>query len=174
VPAFVRPLIPAIVSDIWGSDRSYRGAGKTHEGMDFQAPPGTPIYAIESGRVITSKLSGGPEGEYIKLDHGSGWESLYMHLSRRLVKTGATVSRGQKIGLSGATGIKKSMPHLHLTLKRHGRPIPGEPHIPIDDFKSPELAKLAQSRGLSIVKHAGMGLGVIALLVGVLWFISRR
>ena len=171
MPSFGRPVIPAIVTSIWGDPRPYRDG--VHQGLDFRASLGTPVYAVADGRVTVSKRSSGPEGEYIKIDHGAGFESLSMHLSERLVQTGAVVTKGQKIGLSGATGIKQSAPHLHLTLKHNGRPVPAEPHIPIDRLKSKELERLVAARGLSTVKYASFGIGTILLMLGTVWALLR-
>lgn len=87
-----------------------------HNGVDFGVVVGTPIFAVDSGRVAES-FNDGPAGwgEYIKLIHPWG-ESLYAHLQVRLAQVGDAVEAGQDIGLSGNTGLS-SGPHLHFGMR---------------------------------------------------------
>lgn len=142
---FGKPLAYAFVNDGWGSDRSYRGDSKTHQGLDFHAPIGTPVFAIGSGKVITSKDTGTNTGKWIAIQHSSGIISRYMHLDTRLVEVGEQVSSGQQIATSGRTGITQSAAHLHLDLKKSGMAIPGEPLIGVDGYASHVIA--------SAIKH---------------------
>ncbi|WP_245235219.1 M23 family metallopeptidase [Streptomyces violaceorubidus] len=89
-----------------------------HTGLDFPAATGTPVKAIDDGRVTYAK-SGGPYGNHILIDHGRGPASMYAHLSRMTAKTGQDVIRGQGIGKVGATG-NTTGPHLHLEARRNG------------------------------------------------------
>jgi murein DD-endopeptidase MepM/ murein hydrolase activator NlpD len=91
---------------------------RAHLGTDYAAPVGTPVQAIASGRVEFSGLKGG-NGNLIVLKHSNGYESYYLHLSRRLVRNGQSVEQGQRIGLVGATGLA-SGPHLDFRLKQRG------------------------------------------------------
>ncbi len=86
-----------------------------HRGIDIKAREGEPIKAVNYGRVVlTKELFFG--GRTIILDHGDGLYSVYMHLSDYLVKEGDLVSKGDVIGLAGATGRAKGA-HLHFTFK---------------------------------------------------------
>ncbi|MDO4218492.1 MAG: M23 family metallopeptidase [Synergistaceae bacterium] len=89
-----------------------------HGGTDFRASMGTPIKSVADGRVcLTSHfyLSGG----IIMIDHGAGLFSSYCHMSKKFVKVGDIVKRGQVIGLSGASG-RVTGPHLHLEMCWNG------------------------------------------------------
>ena len=89
-----------------------------HSGDDFSARVGTPVVSTGEGRVKTSKVNGS-FGNYIEIDHGNGFTTIYAHLSRRHVKKGQKVFRGQKIGEVGNTG-RSTAPHLHYEVK-YGR-----------------------------------------------------
>jgi murein DD-endopeptidase MepM/ murein hydrolase activator NlpD len=98
-----------------GTRRFNSGPVKSHRGVDFGAPRGTPIKAMNRGRVILARNLF-YDGNIVTIDHGQGLLSLYLHLSRIDVKEGDMVDSGQTIGLSGATG-RVSGPHLHLQVK---------------------------------------------------------
>jgi len=91
---------------------------RAHLGTDYAAPIGTPVQAIANGRVEFSGMKGG-NGHLIILKHSNGYESYYLHLSRRLVRVGQNVQQGQRIGLVGMTGLA-SGPHLDFRMKQHG------------------------------------------------------
>jgi murein DD-endopeptidase MepM/ murein hydrolase activator NlpD len=91
---------------------------RAHLGTDYAAPVGTPVQAIANGRVEFSGFKGG-NGNLIVLKHVNGYESYYLHLSKRLVRTGQNVQQGQRIGLVGATGLA-SGPHLDFRLRQRG------------------------------------------------------
>lgn len=92
---------------------------RPHWGTDYAAPVGTPVHAIAAGRVAFSGYSGGA-GNLIKISHTNGYESQYLHLSRRLVRVGQRVEQGQQIGQVGATGLATG-PHLDLRLSKNGK-----------------------------------------------------
>ena len=92
-----------------------------HQGMDFTAPVGTDVYATGNGRVVSAGWEQG-YGNSIKIDHGFGYETFYAHLSAMNVKVGATVTRGEVIGLVGNTG-KSTGPHLHYEVHQKGQPV---------------------------------------------------
>ncbi|MCM1035879.1 MAG: M23 family metallopeptidase [Bacteroides sp.] len=96
------------------------GTAKFHEGMDFSAAPGTPVYATGRGRVISAGWNSG-YGNLIEIDHGYGYVTRYAHLSKIGVSAGQTVSRGDLIGEVGNTG-KSTGPHLHYEVRLHGAP----------------------------------------------------
>jgi len=90
----------------------------THQGLDFRVPSGTLVAAVNSGRVILARLLFF-EGNCVVLDHGQGLLTLYLHLSKFLIKEGDDVKKGQAIGLSGGTG-RATGPHLHLAVRWQG------------------------------------------------------
>lgn len=93
-----------------------------HEGMDFTAPTGTPIYATGNGVVARADHRSRGYGNHVRVDHGFGYLTLYAHMSEITVKPGQKVSRGEVIGYVGNTG-KSSGPHLHYEVHKNGRPI---------------------------------------------------
>ncbi|NQV52676.1 MAG: M23 family metallopeptidase [Flavobacteriales bacterium] len=93
-----------------------------HEGMDFTAPTGTPIYATGNGTVIRADRKARGYGNHVRLDHGFGYMTLYAHMSDIAVKPGQEVLRGEIIGYVGNTG-KSSGPHLHYEVHKNDRPV---------------------------------------------------
>jgi murein DD-endopeptidase MepM/ murein hydrolase activator NlpD len=91
---------------------------RAHLGTDYAAPVGTPVQAIANGRAAFSGFKRA-DGNMIVLKHANGYESYYLHLSRRLVRVGQSVQQGQRIGLVGATGLATG-PHLDFRLQQHG------------------------------------------------------
>ena len=89
---------------------------KLHEGIDYRAPLGTPVFAVADAKVVVSKMQGNRKGygEYIVLEH-NGFETLYAHLSKRIVQVGSKVRAGQIIGYVGTTGDSSGY-HLHFGL----------------------------------------------------------
>jgi murein DD-endopeptidase MepM/ murein hydrolase activator NlpD len=95
---------------------------KFHEGIDFTAAVGTPIYATGDGVITEASYNRGGYGMCIKVNHGFGYETFYAHLSRMKVKVGQKVIRGEVIGFVGNTG-KSTSPHLHYEVHKNGQPI---------------------------------------------------
>lgn len=95
--------------------------GRMHNGTDFAAPIGTPVYAPADGVVISAAWSSG-YGRLIKIQHEFGIETRYAHLSRMNVKKGQRVSRGDRIGDIGNSG-RSTGPHLHYEVRVGGKPI---------------------------------------------------
>ena len=95
------------------------GTARWHFGQDFEVPYGTEVYATGDGKVIESGWSSGGFGNFIKIDHDNGIQSLYGHLSDIKVVNGMNVKRGDLIGLSGSTGTS-SGPHLHYQIEQFG------------------------------------------------------
>lgn len=91
---------------------------KFHYGTDFAANSGDDIVAFASGTVTFAGYSES-FGNYITIDHGDGWQTLYAHCSTLLVSGGETVSKGQRIALVGDTGLSTG-PHLHFELTKDG------------------------------------------------------
>ncbi len=115
---FIRPIDSNTTSE-YGSQRTYNGILKSyHGGVDFRARTPLPILSSNDGVVVLAKdryYSGGT----VIIDHGEGLYTCYFHFSRLDVNVGDIVSRGQTIGLSGATG-RITGPHLHFAIMIHG------------------------------------------------------
>jgi murein DD-endopeptidase MepM/ murein hydrolase activator NlpD len=129
------------------------GYQKAHEGIDYGAPTGTPVWAVGDGRVEQSGWNGGC-GKSVTLRHRNGYETVYCHLNAVAVGAGKPVSQKQIIGYVGATGMATG-PHLHYAVKRGGAfmnplqlKVPREAPIPekwMADYRekiSPVRAKL--------------------------------
>ncbi|HEY2836461.1 MAG TPA: M23 family metallopeptidase [Rhizomicrobium sp.] len=106
---------PGIESGVFGSQRIDNGVPMTpHFGVDMAAPTGTPIHAPAEGTVSLSAdhyLNGG----FTLINHGQGVSTSYLHQSKRLVKEGDRIKRGQLIGHIGQTG-RATGPHLHWAM----------------------------------------------------------
>jgi len=87
------------------------GIPKMHSGLDFTSPQGTPIYATGNGRVTTAG-GGTGTGNHVIINHGYGYETVYMHMVRIKARVGQQVKRGEVIGWVGSTGASTG-PHLH-------------------------------------------------------------
>ena len=114
-----RPPANAPISDVFGTRRTFNGKVQSmHQGLDYAAPAGTPVSALNAGTVLLAR----PlffEGNCVALDHGQGLLTLYLHLSELKVKEGEHVARGEEIGLSGGTG-RATGPHLHIAVRWQG------------------------------------------------------
>jgi murein DD-endopeptidase MepM/ murein hydrolase activator NlpD len=86
-----------------------------HEGVDFAAQMGTPVYAAKAGTVTMIYTSFGG-GNTVRIDHGGGVETEYLHLSGFDTKVGAKVSGGQRIAFSGNSGRYTTGAHLHFNV----------------------------------------------------------
>jgi murein DD-endopeptidase MepM/ murein hydrolase activator NlpD len=95
------------------------GTPAWHHGQDFSAPYGTEVYATGAGKV---KFVGRDKGlgNFIIIEHGYGYESVYGHLSQFKVEQGKYVKRGDLIGLTGSTGYSTG-PHLHYQIHLYGK-----------------------------------------------------
>ena len=94
---------------------------KFHQGMDFTAPTGTEVFATGNAKVSFSGWKQG-YGNTVILDHGFGYETVYAHLYKSLVRKGQKVRRSDIIALVGNTG-KSTGPHLHYEVRLNGRPV---------------------------------------------------
>lgn len=122
--------IPAIrpMSNIYeissGFGRRYHPILKTlrpHTGIDIAAKKGTPVYATADG-VVSRETPGSGYGNAIIINHGYSYQTLYAHLSKKAVKAGQKVIRGQIIGYVGNTGLSLG-PHLHYEVIKGGTPV---------------------------------------------------
>lgn len=125
---------------------------RPHNGIDWGAPTGTPVWAAGDGRVIRSAFNN-INGHYVFIQHGNNIVTRYLHLSRRDVRQGDRVRQGQTIGAVGATGLATG-PHLHyefLVNGTHRNPrtvdLPRAEPLPdelMDDFRRTGAPLLAQ------------------------------
>jgi murein DD-endopeptidase MepM/ murein hydrolase activator NlpD len=126
VPRYVQATAPAPANAPQGSGNFMwpvsgyvtQGYWSGHQAIDIGAPTGTPIYASDAGYVAAAGWMGG-YGNYIVINHGNGFETLYAHLSQIRVMAGQGVQRGQVIGLVGSTG-RSTGPHLHFEVRQGG------------------------------------------------------
>jgi murein DD-endopeptidase MepM/ murein hydrolase activator NlpD len=95
------------------------GTGRMHFGQDFNAPYGTNVYATGNGKVVAAGWNSDGFGNYVTIDHGYGYQSIYAHLSKINVSLGLNVTRGDLLGLSGNSGTS-SGPHLHYQIEENG------------------------------------------------------
>ncbi len=91
---------------------------KAHNGIDYRAPAGTPVYAAGDGRVIRSAYDK-YNGNHVFIQHGQSYVTKYLHFTRRAVKNGERVTQGQVIGYVGSTGLSTA-PHLHYEFLVNG------------------------------------------------------
>ena len=94
------------------------GQWKFHNGVDLANSMGTPIYAARSGSV-TVATHGKTYGEYVTINHGDGYSSLYAHMTHYVVSKGQYVTKGQLIGYMGTSG-RSNGPHLHFSIFYNG------------------------------------------------------
>lgn len=92
-----------------------------HPAVDLESPPGEPVHAARSGKVVEAGVKG-ELGNYIAIDHGGGIATGYGQLSEIGVRPGDCVAGGEEIGKSGATGAVTG-PHLHFELMIEGKPV---------------------------------------------------
>ena len=117
--SWIRPCSYTMVSSPFGlRDAPTAGASTNHQGIDLAGPQGTPIYAARGGTVTTATF-GSSAGNYVTINHGDGFSSVYMHMTSYVVSKGATVSQGQLIGYMGSTGVSTGS-HLHFGIALNG------------------------------------------------------
>ena len=97
------------------------GIPKMHNGLDFTAPQGTPIYATGDGTIATASEGSGT-GNHVIINHGYGYETVYMHMVRIKAREGQHIKRGEVIGWVGSTGASTG-PHCHYEVHINGRPV---------------------------------------------------
>ena len=103
------------VTSEFGMRRSpFRSGMEFHKGLDISTRFGKEVVAPADGLVIGSGY-GPQDGNYVKIDHGHGFTTVYLHLSRMTVKQGTRVNRGDVIGYVGDTG-RSTGPHLHYAV----------------------------------------------------------
>jgi murein DD-endopeptidase MepM/ murein hydrolase activator NlpD len=134
---------------------------KAHNGVDYRAPTGTPVYAAGDGRVIKSAYDE-YNGHHVFIQHPGDIVTRYLHFQKRSVKQGQTVSQGQVIGTVGSTGMSTA-PHLHYEFLVRGQhrnprtvslpavePLEGELLKRFEAHASPFLVQLSRLESASM------------------------
>ncbi|MEO3474076.1 peptidoglycan DD-metalloendopeptidase family protein [Roseomonas sp. CAU 1739] len=129
--SFLRtPLDGARISSGFGlRSHPVLGFNRMHQGIDFAAPSGTPVYAAADGTIVSAKREGG-YGLMIRIRHAGGVETRYAHLSRfgRAITASRRVRQGDVIGAVGSTGLSTG-PHLHYEVGVGGRTVNPARHV---------------------------------------------
>jgi hypothetical protein len=108
------------ISGVFGSQRVLNGKPRSpHNGVDIAAPKGTSILASAAGKVALVNQDMFYSGKTIMIDHGHGLSSVYIHMSRIIVKEGQGIGKGDQIGEIGMTG-RATGPHLHWGISLFG------------------------------------------------------
>jgi len=127
--------VQTYIASGFGTRRNPFGRGyEFHDGIDLPAWRGTPIYATAAGKVIEAGRSK-IYGNYVKLDHGYGYQTLYGHMSKILVERGQLVDRGEVLGKVGSTG-RSTGPHVHYSVYIWGKAV-----NPVAFLEAPSYAK---------------------------------
>lgn len=93
-----------------------------HNGVDMNAPEGTPVVAAADGLVVYASDTIDGFGNFVVIVHPNGWTTAYAHNSEMFVEAGQHVHRGDRIALVGQTGLAHG-PHVHFEMYAHGRPV---------------------------------------------------
>lgn len=101
--------------------RTQTGGSRAHPGLDIAAPMNSPIRAAGAG-VVREVGYDSVYGEFARIEHAGGLESLYGHASRMAVRAGERVVAGAVIGYTGSSG-RSSGPHLHFEVRKDGVPV---------------------------------------------------
>jgi len=133
--AYLRSITPSIYPTISTQVTSSFGYRKDpftrksayHRGIDFGGDVGDPIFATAAGSVSRTGYDRAM-GNYVFVKHGNGYETVYMHLQKALVKKGQNVKKGEKIGTLGSTG-RSTGPHLHYEVHKNGEAVNPKPYI---------------------------------------------
>jgi murein DD-endopeptidase MepM/ murein hydrolase activator NlpD len=119
LPAGTQGVLPISSGVVGAKFGAYGHWSKYHTGLDFRAASGTPIHAVLPGVVLYAGNSGDWAGNHVAVRHADGRTTMYSHMSRMAVSTGATVQAGQVIGYVGQTG-RAFGAHLHFELYPSG------------------------------------------------------
>ncbi len=125
--------------------------GKAHLGLDFTSPVGTPIHATGDATVEFAGYNSSGYGNHVILNHGYGYQTLYGHMSKVLVRRGQKVKRGDIIGEVGSTGLS-SGPHLHYEVIKDGE------HLDPINFLFNSLTPEEYARMVELAGNAGQSM----------------
>ena len=118
-PTYIKPISGGRLTSNFGRrNRPTKGASTYHKGIDWATPVGTAVMASSAGTVAKAGWGSG-YGYVVYINHADGRQTRYGHLSKVLVSPGQTVSQGQKIALSGNTGVSTG-PHIHFEILING------------------------------------------------------
>ncbi len=118
-PTYIKPISGGRRSSGFGRRKApTRGASSYHKGIDWATPVGTAVMASSTGTVAKAGWGSG-YGYVVYINHADGRQTRYGHLSKVLVSPGQTVNQGQKIALSGNTGVSTG-PHVHFEILING------------------------------------------------------
>ena len=120
---------PIVITDTYGYSRVTGSSNISHKGTDFRAKVGTPVYAMNSGKIVFARFLRN-YGHTVIIDHGFGLHTIYMHLSEISVPLNKEVKKGELIAKSGDTGYVLG-PHLHLSVRIGGISIDPEKFLEI-------------------------------------------
>lgn len=123
-----RPVEGRVTSEFGNRISPTTGRRSFHSGIDIAANTGTRVSSTAAGRVAHVGYDADGYGNYIIVDHGNGFRTLYAHLSEVNVRAGQNVSDNQKIGEVGSTG-NSTGPHLHYEVRRNGQPVNPRPYL---------------------------------------------
>lgn len=129
---YVMPTSNTKITDIFGYRPNRR---RVHQGLDIKVQTGDTIYAAFDGKVRVTSYQRRGYGHYIVIRHNNGMETLYAHLSKKLVKANQNVKAGDPIGLGGNTG-RSSGSHLHFETILMGKSL--DPAL-MFDFKNQSM-----------------------------------
>lgn len=135
-------LLPVVI--LTGISQSYHAG---HPGIDFPAPTGSDVIAMDSGKVKEVIDSRFGYGRHLYIEHPGNLVTLYAHLSKISVSAGDQIFGGQKIGEVGSTGWSTG-PHLHFEVLKHGRPVNPLPFLKKDLTYRQQLAATNQGANL--------------------------
>ena len=125
LPGLVRPVMGRVSSDFGIREHPVLGGQRQHQGIDLEAPKGSPILAAMAGEVEAVERDS-TYGLKIVLRHADEYRTIYAHCDEALVKAGDQVKAGQVIGRVGDSGLATG-PHLHFELRIGDRAIdPGQ------------------------------------------------
>lgn len=143
IPA-IRPLknVKTITSGFGGRYHPILKTIRMHTGVDLSAPKGTPVYATADG-VVSREKGGSGYGIVVILNHGYSYQTLYAHLSKKVVKPGQKVKRGELIGYVGNTGLSFGT-HLHYEVIKNGVKV-NPVHYFFDDITPEEYDAILES-----------------------------
>ena len=119
-------------------ESSITGESTYHQGVDLDTGTGDPVVASRDGVILAANYSNSA-GYYVQIDHQDGFRSIYMHLSSYSVSVGQSVSAGQYIGATGATGTTSNEDHLHFGISLNGVYINPENYVDLSVEKEDEI-----------------------------------
>ncbi len=121
-PTYIKPISGGRLSSRFGRRSApTKGASTYHKGVDWATPIGTAVMASSTGTVARAGWGSG-YGYVVYINHADGKQTRYAHLSKVLVSSGQKVSQGDKIALSGNTGVS-SGPHVHFEILVNGKQV---------------------------------------------------